>query len=68
MAHITITSGIFKRRCLSVFVGLICAGFAPTSFGEQEILNVRNQSPTYAQIDAFSQPGRNASVSLKYQF
>lgn len=30
--------------------------------------DVRNQSPTYAQIDAFSQPGRNASVSLKYQF
>jgi hemoglobin/transferrin/lactoferrin receptor protein len=30
--------------------------------------DVRNQMPTYAQIDAFSQPGRNASVSLKYQF
>ncbi|UCV10200.1 TonB-dependent hemoglobin/transferrin/lactoferrin family receptor [Dechloromonas denitrificans] len=30
--------------------------------------DVRNQSPTYAQIDAFSQPGRNASLSLKYQF
>ncbi|RIX49605.1 MAG: TonB-dependent hemoglobin/transferrin/lactoferrin family receptor [Rhodocyclales bacterium GT-UBC] len=30
--------------------------------------DVRNQTPTYAQIDAFSQPGRNASISLKYQF
>lgn len=30
--------------------------------------DVRNQTPTYAQIDAYSQPGRNASVSLKYQF
>jgi len=30
--------------------------------------DVRDLSPTYAQIDAFTQPGRNASVSFKYQF
>lgn len=30
--------------------------------------DVRNLSPTYAQIDAFSLPGRNANVSVKYQF
>lgn len=30
--------------------------------------DVRDLSPTYAQIDAYTQPGRNASVSFKYQF
>ena len=30
--------------------------------------DVRNLSPTYQQIDAYSQPGRNAVVSVKYQF
>lgn len=30
--------------------------------------DVRNLSPDYAQIDAYSQPGRNATVSVKYQF
>lgn len=30
--------------------------------------DVRNLSPTYQQIDAYSQPGRNAAVSVKYQF
>lgn len=30
--------------------------------------DVRDQSPTYKQIDAYTQPGRNASVSFKYQF
>ena len=30
--------------------------------------DVRNLSPTFQQIDAYSQPGRNAVVSVKYQF
>ncbi len=30
--------------------------------------DVRDLSPTYAQIDAYTQPGRNASISFKYQF
>lgn len=30
--------------------------------------DVRDLAPTYAQIDAFTQPGRNASISFKYQF
>lgn len=30
--------------------------------------DVRNLSATYQQIDAYSQPGRNAAVSVKYQF
>lgn len=30
--------------------------------------DVRNLTPNSAQIDAFSQPGRNATVSVKYQF
>lgn len=30
--------------------------------------DVRNLSPSYAQIDAYSQPGRNTTISVKYQF
>jgi len=30
--------------------------------------DVRDLSPTYQQIDAYSQPGRNVAVSVKYQF
>ncbi len=30
--------------------------------------DVRDLSPDYGQIDAYTQPGRNASVSFKYQF
>lgn len=30
--------------------------------------DVRSLSPSYAQIDAYSQPGRNATISVKYQF
>lgn len=30
--------------------------------------DVRDLSPSYQQIDAYSQPGRNATVSVKYQF
>jgi len=30
--------------------------------------DVRNLTPNSAQIDAFSQPGRNATISVKYQF
>lgn len=30
--------------------------------------DVRNLSPTSTTIDAYSQPGRNATVSVKYQF
>lgn len=42
MAHATVTSGVFKRRCLSVFVGLICAGLAPSVLAEAEMLIARN--------------------------
>jgi hemoglobin/transferrin/lactoferrin receptor protein len=30
--------------------------------------DVRDLSPTYAQIDSYTQPGRNATISFKYQF
>lgn len=30
--------------------------------------DVRGLSPNYGQIDAYTQPGRNASISFKYQF
>lgn len=30
--------------------------------------DVRNLAPNSAQLDAFSQPGRNATISVKYQF
>lgn len=30
--------------------------------------DVRDLSPTYAQVDAYTQPGRNAAISFKYQF
>ncbi len=30
--------------------------------------DVRSLSPNYAQIEAFSQPGRHAAISMKYQF
>ncbi len=42
MAHASIASGVLKRRCLSVFVGLICAGFAPAGLAEPEMLIARN--------------------------
>lgn len=30
--------------------------------------DVRDQAPNYAQIDSYSQPGRNVSLNVKYQF